>query len=179
MPGEVDVAIGPQSQIIKAGERIEGVKGAAVGIATAVAQGGQLAQDGEGDGGAQGPLELRHSSDLLLVEEVDEFVSRVANRIHNVNITPRNPLSSVIFTFKGHRTRDTANQNPPFSIEYLMAYAVVRRWGPVPKLCALSVFLPISLCTNPKVVLPSARKRHPIQLPSTSSQMKPDQGQSR
>jgi len=70
-----------------------------MGIAAAVAQGRQLAQDRKGDGGAQGAFELGHRGDFLVAQEARQSVGRVANNIHNVNMTPFARLSSVIFTF--------------------------------------------------------------------------------
>ena len=75
-----------------------------MGVAAAVSQGRQLAQHGEGDGGAQGAFELRHGGDFLVPQERGQSVAGVANNVHNVNMTLFEPMSSVIFTFcKGMR----------------------------------------------------------------------------
>ncbi len=87
VPRKMNVAIRPQSPLIVLGDGIQRIKGAAMGIAAAVSQGRQLAQDGEGDGGAQGSFELRHGGDFLFVQEAGQSVGRVVNDIHNVNMT--------------------------------------------------------------------------------------------
>ena len=71
----------------------------AIGIAAPVAQGRQFAQDGIGDGAAQGVFELRHGGDFLVLQEVQKFLGGIANGIHNVNITLYPVPSSAIFTF--------------------------------------------------------------------------------
>ncbi len=87
VPRKMNIAIRPQPQFIVAGSGIQRIVGPAMGIAAAVAQGCQFAQDGEGDGGAQGAFELRHRGDFLVAQEAREFVGWVANDIHNVNMT--------------------------------------------------------------------------------------------
>jgi len=100
MPRKMDVTVGPQSQLIVVRDRIQRVIGAAMGIAAAVTQGGELAQDRIGDGAAQGTFELRHGGDFLVVQEAHQFLGRIVDDIHNVNITPNVDLSSVVFTFR-------------------------------------------------------------------------------
>ena len=99
VPREMNVPIRPQPPFIVLGDGIERIIGPTMGIAAAVAQGRQLAQDGKGDGGAQGVFELRHGGDFLLAQQLGQRVGWVANDIHNVNMTLPLLMSSVIFTF--------------------------------------------------------------------------------
>ena len=96
---KMNVAIRPQPQFIVLGDGIQRIISPPMGIAAAVSHGCQLAQDGEGDGGAQGAFELQHGGDFLLPQEAHQSVTRVANDIHNVNMTLFRVMSSVIFTF--------------------------------------------------------------------------------
>ena len=68
----MNVAVGPQAQLIVLGDGVQRVIGPAMGVAAAVGQGRQLAKDGESDGGAQSSFELGHGGDFLVVQEVDK-----------------------------------------------------------------------------------------------------------
>ena len=92
VPGKVDVAVRPQPQCIKLGNGIQRVIGSAVRIATAVAQSREFPQNRIGHGGAQSLFELRHGSDLLVVQEADQPVGGKANGVHNVNMPPLPPI---------------------------------------------------------------------------------------
>ena len=70
-----------------------------MGVAAAARQGGQLAKDGNRDGGAQGGLELGHGGDFLVVKQPENLAGGKVNHVHNVILTPYLAVSSVIITF--------------------------------------------------------------------------------
>ncbi len=123
VPRKVDIAVRPQSQLIVLSDGIQGVIGPAMGVAAAVAQRAQLAQHGEGDGSAQGRLELGHRSNFFVLQKFNEAVSRVSNDVHNVNITPNRILSSVIFTFRNQAgSGQSVNVIRLYLLDVLKAY---------------------------------------------------------
>ena len=67
--GKVDVAVRPQPPIIVLSEGVQGVIGSAMGVAGPIGQGGQFAEHGQIDGGAQGRFELRQRGDGGVLEE--------------------------------------------------------------------------------------------------------------
>ena len=67
--GKADVAVGPQPEFIVTSQGVQGVIGAAMGVAASIGKGGQFAEHGQIDGGAQGRFELRQRGDDGVLEE--------------------------------------------------------------------------------------------------------------
>ena len=97
--GKVDVPISPQPGLVVLGQGIQGVIGAAMGVAGAIRQGGQFAEDGDRHGGSQGRFELGQRDDGRGLKQGRQPVGGIADCIHNVTIPPFCPLASVIPTF--------------------------------------------------------------------------------
>jgi len=97
--GKVDVPISPQPQVIILGQGIQGVIGAAMGIAGAIGQGGQFTEDGDRHRGPQGRFELGQRGDRRSLKQGFQPVGGKANCIHNVRLTLSDRLSSVHPTF--------------------------------------------------------------------------------
>ena len=80
--GEADAAERPQAERVKARGFRQSVEGAAMGIAGEVRDGPQFADDGAATRGTEGSEHLRHGSDRLPAQEINEGVGMELNGSH-------------------------------------------------------------------------------------------------
>jgi hypothetical protein len=100
LPREPRSAATPEPVLVESDDGVQGVETAAMRVAAAVGQLGQLAEDGLIDLAPQSGLHLGHGHGFEPLEEVPEGLKGISNRVHNVRIPPACHLASVFLTLR-------------------------------------------------------------------------------